>query len=83
MKRIKLILITAILVLIPRIMLLAQTPPPEPPHPGSDPSGTGGIPVGGTPHAPVGGGEYALVFMAMAYGYYQFKKRGTTDSSKL
>jgi hypothetical protein len=80
MKRIKSILIIIALVLIPGIMSFAQSTPPEPPHPGDDPSNTGGIPVGGTPSAPIGNGGTILIFLAMAYGLSKYTGKNGSEN---
>jgi hypothetical protein len=74
MKRIKSLLIIIALIVIPALMTFAQTVPPEPPHPGDDPSTTGGIPVGGTPGAPVGDGGAIILLLAVAYGVSKYSK---------
>jgi hypothetical protein len=82
MKKIKSILILLTLVLVPAFMSFAQTPPPEPPHPGGDPSSTGGIPVGGSPSAPLGGGGTILLVLAMAYGISKFSDKEISGKEK-
>ncbi len=42
--------------------------PPGPPGPGGDPTGTGGVPVGG----PVGNGVLILVVLGILYAAYRF-----------
>lgn len=79
MKKIKSLLILLTLVLVPAFVSFAQTPPPEPPHPGDDPSTTGGIPVGGSPSAPLGGGGTILLVLAMAYGLSKYTGKENSE----
>jgi hypothetical protein len=54
--------IVALLVIAP-LLMFAQGPPTDPPHPGGDPTTGGGTPVG----ASVGDGVFILLTLAVAY----------------
>jgi len=80
MKRIKSLLLTGALILIPAFITLAQVPP----HPGGDPSGTNAAPVGGVPGggAPIGNGGTILVILALAYGALKYARKDVIINEK-
>jgi hypothetical protein len=76
------IFLIAQLIIIPLFITGIFADPPGPPNPGGDPSGNGGVPVGG----PIDDGLVILLALAIAYGCYKiyeiWKKKVTAKEEE-
>lgn len=70
-RKIRVLLIAALLLTAPLIML-AQAPPH--PNGGNNPTGGSNAPVGG---APIGNGESVILVLGLAYGAYKLYRMRT------
>lgn len=53
-----------------------------PPHPPTDPSVAGNLPVGGTATAPIGSGTLILLTLAIAYGGWKMYPRHSAEAAE-